>query len=614
MPFFAHTSTVKPRANPVVRFLGSVRLAVPLLGAIALILIAATLYESHVGSPTVQRLVYKSPWFGALMFLLAINLGISTISRYPWKGARKIGFALTHWGLVVLIAGSAAVIHLSTEGMLLVRTDSGPNNQIRVEGDALDIIDPERHEQQTDIFIRSDGSVYPKAFAGLSLVGYSENTMQTVRFTDGGTVDNLAVQVQLTSDRMGQNLDQWLAIAPNSYSSIDMGPAHLEIKQATTNDEWQQYLSPPDTSKGTMGMLQVGDRSFDVERYMDQPIRLRSGIAATVTDLWPDFRLTGDNQPTSASEQFRNPAVQVMFSQGEKEERWFIFANPDFPPIRSEEELTLPDPVTYDAPAQDAINKDYVRIVAAPDHRLHYAALSSKGFKTGKLNVGDAIRPGWADIQVELMQVIPKAQLQRQTVPMTPVASGTMAPDGDPALQVSDASGHTTWLPWGSPTELDTPNGSMFAAFSPKLLQLPFYVKLNDFIVDRNEGSESVAMWTSKVTLFDPNTDKAVERSVWMNHPTWFRGWKLAQASWNPGDLQQSTLQLKREPWWVTGLTWLGSIMVVAGIGVMFYGRSLTKKIKTLLPQERFSPELTDVEESTQASKRPDISDAVTTT
>ncbi|MEM0982147.1 MAG: hypothetical protein AAGH78_18000 [Cyanobacteria bacterium P01_H01_bin.58] len=48
------------------------------------------------------------------------------------------------------------------------------------------------------------------------------------------------------------------------------------------------------------------------------------------------------------------------------------------------------------------------------------------------------------------------------------------------------------------------------------MLDLPFYVKLNDFIVERNEGSESVAMWTSDVTLFDPVTDTAVRRSVWM--------------------------------------------------------------------------------------------------
>ncbi|MGB2926154.1 MAG: hypothetical protein WBB82_12710, partial [Limnothrix sp.] len=101
--------------------------------------------------------------------------------------------------------------------------------------------------------------------------------------------------------------------------------------------------------------------------------------------------------------------------------------------------------------------------------------------------------------------------------------------------------------------------------------------------------------WTSEVTLFDPATDTAAPRRVWMNHPTWFRGWKLAQASWNPGDLKQSTLQLKREPWWVTGLTWLGSVLVVSGITTMFYGRAIAKKFKTksipnLQPDEPETP------------------------
>ncbi|NJN21839.1 MAG: cytochrome c biogenesis protein ResB [Leptolyngbya sp. RL_3_1] len=144
------------------------------------------------------------------------------------------------------------------------------------------------------------------------------------------------------------------------------------------------------------------------------------------------------------------------------------------------------------------------------------------------------------------------------------------------------ADGQDFWLPWGEPTTLTTPEGDYFAAFSPKLLELPFYVKLDDFIVERNEGSESVAMWTSKVTLFDAKTDTAVRRTVWMNHPTWFRGWKLAQASWNPGDLKQSTLQIKREPWWVTALTWIGSLMVVMGISTMFYGPGLMKKIRAV--------------------------------
>ncbi len=169
------------------------------MAAIALILIGATFYESSVGSATVQREIYKSAWFGGLMFLLAVNLGVSTLSRYPWRGARKVGFAITHCGLIIIIAGSAAVIHLSTEGMLLVRTDSGPGNQIRVEGDLLEVVSPDQKRQQTDIFVKPDGSVYPAQFAGLSMLGYSDSAIKTVSFVEGDSDKDPAAKIWRSS-------------------------------------------------------------------------------------------------------------------------------------------------------------------------------------------------------------------------------------------------------------------------------------------------------------------------------------------------------------------------------------------------------------------------------
>ena len=558
----------------IVRFLGSIRLAVPLLIAIAIVLIGATFYESEVGSLTVQTQIYKSPWFGAMMFLLAVNLGISTLSRWPWKGPRKVGFALTHWGLVVIIAGSAAVIHLSTEGMLLVRTDAGPGQQIRVQGDLLEVVAPDQSRQQTDIFIKPDGTVHPQQFAGLQLLGYSDRTMKTVQFTNNGQVDNVAVNLELHSDRMGQTLARWLAVAPAGYSQMDVGPAHLEITQAADAAEQRQLLSPPAPLSSQLGQLQVGDRTFEVADILGQPQMLPSGTALEVVQVWPDFRLDQAGLPGSASEAFRNPALQVKLSRGDRQAQWFVFGKAGFEPVRSGDAIDLA--IAYDAPSLRPT--DYFRVVVTPDQQLFYAAASSQGFATGELLPGQAVMPGWADFQISLTEQLTHAQVQRQIVPMMPVAPGTLATEGTPALHVATAAGQDFWLPWGEPTSLATADGNYFAAFSPKMLTLPFYVKLDDFIVERNEGSESVAMWTSQVTLFDPQTDTATQRRVWMNHPTWFRGWKLAQASWNPGDLAQSTLQLKREPWWVTGLTWTGSMLIVLGIGVMFYGPAIAKR------------------------------------
>ena len=93
-------------------------------------------------------------------------------------------------------------------------------------------------------------------------------------------------------------------------------------------------------------------------------------------------------------------------------------------------------------------------------------------------------------------------------------------------------------------------------------------------------------MWTSKIRIEDEANNVIESRKVWMNHPTWYQGWKIAQASWNPNDLKQSTLQVKREPALVTGLTWLGSGLVVSGIAVIFYAPALTKKFRSKKKQD----------------------------
>ena len=64
-----------------------------------------------------------------------------------------------------------------------------------------------------------------------------------------------------------------------------------------------------------------------------------------------------------------------------------------------------------------------------------------------------------------------------------------------------------------------------------------------------------------------------------MNHPFsypsgWLRTWtgltyKISQASWNPDNLQQSSVQILRDPGWL--LKWIGSLLVVVSVFMMFY-------------------------------------------
>ncbi|MGB3402864.1 MAG: cytochrome c biogenesis protein ResB [Microcoleaceae cyanobacterium] len=593
----------------IIRFLGSIKFAVPLLSGIIGILIWATFYESQVGSSTVQQTVYKSPWFGGLMFLLALNLGISALSRYPWRGARKVGFALTHLGLIVIIAGSAAVIHLGVEGMLLLRIDNPPNSQIRVEGELLDVMNADGSLQHQDLFIKSDGSVYPQSVGNLSIVGYSENTIKTVSFTDEASVNNPAVKLRLNSQRMGQTLERWLGVAPVAYAKVPVGPAELEIIAVEDNNQLQKLLTPPiENNSHPWGTVEVKTANktinIDVAKTFASNKKSRKipqdNLTVEVVNFWPDFILNRDNQPTTASQQFNNPVVQLQATTPTTTERWFVFAKGYFPPIRtviSGESIAGID-ISYQVLPQTA--EDYFHVLATPDNQLFYTAHSSKGFKSGELKLGEAVSPGWADFQITLDEWIPHGKIQRQIVPVSNTVGNNI--EGVPALFVQTENGTEAALPWAEPTTIDDTNGDIFAVFSPKILQLPFAVALEDFIVERNEGSESVAMWTSQIEILDPETGEISQRNVWMNHPTWYRGWKLAQASWNPGDLNQSTLQVKREPAWVTALTWTGSALVIGGIGVMFYGPGIAKqfrssKAKTASVEPH--PEVIEVEDST---------------
>ena len=289
--------------NRVVRFAGSIKLAVPLLSGIIGILIWATFYESQVGSTTVQQEVYKSPWFGALMFLLAVNLGLSALSRYPWRGARKIGFALTHLGLIVIIAGSAAVIHIGMEGMLLVRTDSAASDRLRVQGDLLEVVNSDGEVKQGSIFVKEDGSVSPRQIADLELEAYSDRAVREVSIVGGGKVDNPGVKLSLQSDRMGQTIERTLAASPSLYSKVGLGPASLELKTVETDAELQRLLNPQQGKKHPWGELEIvtnaKQRTADVKSSQNKKLRI-GDVKIAIADFYPDFRLDRDKQPATA--------------------------------------------------------------------------------------------------------------------------------------------------------------------------------------------------------------------------------------------------------------------------------------------------------------------------
>ena len=88
----------------LLKFCGSLRLAIVLMVVLVGVLIPATCVENWYGPAVARFFIYGTAWFAALAVLLAVNVLAALIVRFPWK-RRQTGFVLTHVGLLVLLLG-----------------------------------------------------------------------------------------------------------------------------------------------------------------------------------------------------------------------------------------------------------------------------------------------------------------------------------------------------------------------------------------------------------------------------------------------------------------------------------------------------------------------------
>src|SRR3989338_4112099 len=100
-------------------FLGSLSMAAALLIAIASVLAWGTIYETRFGTAAVQRFIYQSWWFQALLGFLALNLAVAALRRYPWQH-KHVPFVLAHIGIILILFGVILGGRFGIEGQLII--------------------------------------------------------------------------------------------------------------------------------------------------------------------------------------------------------------------------------------------------------------------------------------------------------------------------------------------------------------------------------------------------------------------------------------------------------------------------------------------------------------
>ncbi|HAR44231.1 MAG TPA: hypothetical protein DCS07_16625 [Bdellovibrionales bacterium] len=139
--------------NRFFQFIASVKMAVPLMVALALIVAVGTVIESRYNAQVAGLLVYRSGWFEWLLILLGVNVLASALIRFPYQ-QKHLGFVITHLGLVVLLIGAVMTSELGLDGSLRV-VEGQQNHIVAVSEMSLKVADAQKGTVKSYLFKRS---------------------------------------------------------------------------------------------------------------------------------------------------------------------------------------------------------------------------------------------------------------------------------------------------------------------------------------------------------------------------------------------------------------------------------------------------------------------------
>src|SRR5260370_1897658 len=349
-------------------------------------------------------------------------------------------------------------------------------------------------------------------------------------------------------------------------------------------------LSAPENGNKGQVIVSMGEKEakFDVAKNLgsDVPIE-NTTLSLQLENYWPDFRIE-NGKPNSVSDQPNNPAVLVTI-RGKGVPAAETTPNPH----GDAEKATTAGPPAMPGPVEESPN--HLTLFVADDGAITYELDSRKnGKSSGKIDLNKPLTTGWADWQLVVDKTMPSAQPQMDFNPVksdqASAASSAAAdlPDGVRLRVQQNGETFERWAPAGWEITIpirqatdpasQTSRSPTMVAYGWKVIGLPVGLELLDFEVKRNEGSDSPAGFKSTLRVITADGESATGK-CWLNNPfsfpsNWWRTWtrftsKISLTSWTPTTPHHTSVPLVRDPGWL--LKWIGSLLVVIGVFLMFY-------------------------------------------
>ncbi|MFK7937441.1 MAG: cytochrome c biogenesis protein CcsA [Saprospiraceae bacterium] len=137
----------------------------------------------------------------------------------------------------------------------------------------------------------------------------------------------------------------------------------------------------------------------------------------------------------------------------------------------------------------------------------------------------------------------------------------------------------------GRPRVFSVNNLNLTITYGAKEIELPFALRLREFILEKYPGTNSASSYASEVTLLDPSANVEQDFRIFMNNILDYGGYRFFQSSFDQDEL--GTWLSVNHDWWGTWVSYLGYAILTIGMFMTFFDKKsrfqqLARNIKKL--------------------------------
>ena len=592
-----------------VRILGSLSFAIFLISVLAVTLIVSTSLESLHGTPFAQRFFYQAGWFDVFLSLFGVNILCSTLLRFPLK-KKHTGFVITHIGLLTLLAGSLLSRFLGVDGQMALYENQASDQILH---NTYELIVHASDENISSFELASHPGQEIKKLKTLTdgsavfLRRIWEDAEEVQDIKEGGSSDplNHAVSLTLKSERVGANQSVELlesdASGTDSSSNVSMGPAIISLSSRATPSEAKpnrggvegsadSSTRPADSLGMTSGnfspILKITEKDSNETTLIylppkeDEIFLKNNRLKVERIKYYPNARVGDNFQLTNISGGGENPAVEFDISDGKARRVHYVkFAlYPEFESMHGKASKNM-FPVTADLVAPVEKLKQSPK---GPSLTIHYddaghwtyESKSSQGILKGEIEAGKSYATGWMDFSFTVESLWEHAVLSRRVKHTLGMSKGRLAVEV--SLEKDGKELMKDWVLEDSPATLESESGKLIFVVRPKVLPVPFILKLKDFRKIDYPGTDHAASFESDVSLHDAAENLTIEKTIKMNKPLDYKGYRIFQSSYmqDADQGEGSVFTVAKNP----GVPFIysGACIMFAGIFITFFIPSLS--------------------------------------